>query len=265
MTTSSEGISLAHCAVGDGDRVFLHANGFCKEVWEPVVDELTGAGYLLVDQWGHGESPAPPTPFDWWDLARDLIRLLDALGSAGLEGVGHSLGGAVLAMADILQPGLFRRLVLVEPILVPPPYERTEDHPLVRGAERRRLSFPSLEEAAAAYRGRGPFVDWREEALQAYVTHGFREEGGAWMLRCLPEVEAEFYRSHSEHAAWERLGEIRCPVVLVVGGRSDSAPAAVADRLSARFAEGVLRTVPGGSHFLPMEQPSILADIIREG
>lgn len=40
--------------------VFSHANGFCKEVWNPVVAELRKLGnedeILLIDQRNHGDS-----------------------------------------------------------------------------------------------------------------------------------------------------------------------------------------------------------------
>ena len=179
-------------------------------------------------------------------------------------GVGHSSGGAALVMSELLAPGTWSRLVLVEPIIFPGPFERSEDHPLVAGALRRRASFRSRSETRAAYSGRGPFAGWTDEALDLYVDHGFRDAAdGSRVLACSPTTEAEYYRMAPAHGAWERLGEIACPVTMLVGEHSDSHPPEFASRLISRFSDGHLVTVRGSGHFLPMEKPAAVAEAVR--
>lgn len=259
---SRGGLTIGFEVVGDPQFVFIHANGFCKETWHPVIDELGAPGHVSIDQPGHGASEAPEPPFDWWDFGRNALDVLAATGADRLIGVGHSSGAATLAMAEILCPGTFDRLVLVEPIIPPPPYERVEQHPLITGALRRRTLFESPDDAIGSYRGRGPFELWEERALQAYVTHGFEAVDGGWRLLCSPEVEAEVYRSSAAHGAWERVSEIGCDVDLVAGEASDTHHAEFAQRQAERFEAARLHIVPGAGHFVPMEQPAALARII---
>ena len=243
--------------------VAAHATGYCKELWEPVIRRARRPWRVVApDQRGHGDSGTPPLPLDWWDLGRDLLAVVDQTALEDPVGLGHSSGAAALAMAELLRPGTFRALVLVEPIVFPPPYFRAEGNPMSAAALRRRASFPSPQAARATFRGRGAFRHWTEEVLALYATHGLGLHDGAWALKCTPEVEAEFYRGATAHGAWERLGEVACPVLLVGGADSDSHPAPFLDAIRRCFASARLEVVPGVGHFLPMDQPGAVAGLL---
>lgn len=259
------GLPIAYEASGAPDFLFVHANGFCKEVWWPVIEELGAPGFVSIDQPGHGGSGSPAFPFDWWDFGRHALAVIDAVGADRPVGVGHSSGATTLAMAEILRPGTFERLVLVEPIAPPPPYARVEDHPLISGALRRRATFGSSDDAYDAYRGRGPFARWDDRALRAYVDHGFATTTDGWTLRCAPEVEAEIYRGSGAHGAWDRFGEIACPVKVIAGEHSDTHHEEFARRQAKRFRYATLEVVPDATHFVPMERPDLVAAAIQAG
>ena len=82
------------------------------------------------------------------------------------------------------------------------------------------------------------------------------------MLKCAPEIEAEFYRGAAAHGAWARLHEVACPVVLVAGEASDSHPAPFMQEMRERFGGARLEVVPGAGHFLPMERPAAVAAVV---
>ncbi|MGH9053736.1 MAG: alpha/beta fold hydrolase [Acidimicrobiia bacterium] len=244
-----------------------HATGFCKDVWEPLVAELRRRGVgLPATAWdflAHGDSYLPDPPYDWWDFGRDALRVLSADGSKAV-GIGHSSGGASLAMAEILRPGTFAGLVLVEPIILPPPFRRSDDSPLAEGAERRKPSFPTLSEARANFASKEAFASWDPRSLDAYLTGGLAERDGAWWLKCPPWAEAEVYRTASAHGAWERLGEVGAPVLVVAGERSDSYGAAFGEAMTGRIPKARSEVVADTGHFLPMERPDRLAELVAE-
>lgn len=246
--------------------VAVHATGFCKEVWQPVVaDGLGDCDVVAIDQRGHGESDEPPVPFDWWDLGRDIVAVLDHLSLPTAVGVGHSSGAAALVMAEVLRPGTFVGLVLIEPIVFPGPPMRHEASPLAAGAEQRRSAFPSRDAARESYRGRGPFAHWDDRVLDAYVRGGLRERAdGGVELRCRPDFEAECYRSGTAHGAWDRLGEVRCPAVVVAGSESDPHHLTLAERQADALGDAAVVVVDGATHFLPMERPRITAEILAD-
>jgi len=226
-----DGLSIAaHVATGEPGLVYAHATGFCKELWEPVARLLPEAGAVAIDQRGHGDSGVADPPFDWWDLGRDVVTVVEEVGWERPIGVGHSSGAASLVMAELLRPGTFRALLLVEPIIFPPPYVRYEALPLAIAAERRRSSFSSRVSARDAYRGRGPFAQWGDETL---------------------------------HGAWDRMGEISCPAIVAGGEQSDSHPAEFIEEQAGLLGDGTAVIIEGATHFVPMERPEVIVELVQ--
>lgn len=244
--------------------LLVHATGFCKETWDPVTAHLADLSAIAIDQRGHGGSTVGEPPFDWWDLGHDVLAVVDAFAiTRPTIGVGHSSGGTALAMAEVLGPGTFDHLVLIEPITAPGPYGPADNHPLVTGARKRQSTFASLDEAEQRFRGRGPFARWTDGALSAYLQFGtVPDPDGGRRLACPPDIEAEFYRAATTHAAWERLPEITCPVTLVVGEDSDSHPPDFVERLADRFQNCSTTVIEEATHFVPMEKPTEVARLI---
>lgn len=249
---------------GDGAPgiLFVHATGFVKEVWAPVVGEIRAAGVdgpcVAMDQRGHGDSDTPEPPFHWAELGSDVVSLRSELDGTWV-GVGHSSGAAAIAMAEIDAPGAFEALLLIEPIVLPPPHERVEDHELVRMTLRRRFAFGDREAAIANFSQKQPFASWDPRVLDAYVDGGLRSDGNRLLLKCNPTVEAEFYRMGSQHDTWDRLGAIDVPVALLAGGASNTHSAEFMALLAERFREVTVTVVDGATHFVPMEQPQVVA------
>jgi pimeloyl-ACP methyl ester carboxylesterase len=237
-----------------------HATGFCKEVFRPVIDGIMGeadAGDILTfDHRAHGDSTVPDPPYDWWDLGHDVLTVLD--GANGVIGVGHSAGAASLLLAELLAPGTFSSMVLVEPIVFPGPYGRAE-HALVEAALKRKANFASPAAAFENFVDKPAFSGWDNAALTAYVEGGLRPDRDHWTLKCPPEAEAEFYRGSTAHAAWERLGEVASHITLIAGEHSDTHPGEFLERTAEQLGGGHVEVVPETSHFVLMEQPWLVA------
>jgi pimeloyl-ACP methyl ester carboxylesterase len=244
---------------------FMHATGFVKEIWAPVVTELRRRGVetpcVAADQRGHGDSDTPEPPFAWEALGRDVAAVRAELDGRWV-GVGHSSGGAAIAMAQVASPGLFEALLLIEPIVFPPPHLRLEDHPFATLALRRRYAFADRDAALANFAGKGPFARWDPRSLEAYVDGALREDEGRLLLKCEPAVEAEFYRTGNSHDTWEHLGSIAAPVTLMAGSESSSHPASFMRLLQGRFQDATVTVVDGATHFVPMERPDLVAGAI---
>ncbi len=263
MTEGVDGIHIATGAGGGGgpELLFVHATGFCKEVWEPVIDRIVPKSFswVTMDQRGHGDSDVGLAPNDWDFLAQDVIDVL--CDRVDVTAIGHSSGGGVIARAESFHPGLFRHLVLIEPIIFPPPFQRM-DGPMSEGTRRRRKAFPSRDDAFERFAS-GPFGTWAPEALAAYIDHGFRSSENGWELKCDPEVEADFYAEGLNHDTWERVETIDVPVTLVAGEDSNTHPKPYLDALASQFRDADVVVVPGTGHLVPMEDPGSIARIVQ--
>lgn len=210
----------------------------------------------------HGVSPKAEHPLDWWSFGRAAGKLSVGEPMPRL-GVGHSMGSAALIMAQIERPGLFERLILVEPIVFPGPYRRVSDENIMaRAARRRRRHFASPGEALDIFGEKEVFSRWTPEALAAYVEGGLLPDDDQWILACLPEDEAELYETAGAHGAFERLAEVEVPVLVIAGEHSSSHTPEYAAYLAERFPDGRSLVVDDTTHFVPMEKPGVLAEII---
>jgi len=237
---------------------FSHATSFCGGVWSPVRDRLGEVDTVAWDYPGHGSGPPMSLPIDWRQFGEAVLEVTEP----GGVGVGHSMGAAALAMAQLSDPGRFQALVLIEPIIFPGPHGRDEANAMSRVAVKRKRTFDSREEAMANFEGRSLFSGWDPDALQGYIDCGFIGDGEV-TLACAPEVEAEIYRGSNAHDTFERLGEIDVPVLLMIGERSDTISGEMARRQAGQFPRAGLEIVPGAGHFLPMERPQVVADRVR--
>ena len=251
------------------DLVFLHANGFNALTYRAILAPLAADRRILaIDQRGHGATTLAVDPAgraDWYDFRDDLVALLAALDLEGVVLAGHSMGGTSSLLAAAQAPERVRRLVLLDPVILPPDAAKAaaEGHAaLIEGARRRRAVFPDRAAALAAYRGRGAFATWPDVMVGDFVAGGFRDRpGGGVALACDPAWEASSYASHG-HDPWDAFRRSTCPIRVLraehqstcrVDGRIDELTAS--GRIS-------IETVPGTTHFLPMERSDVARDAL---
>lgn len=267
LIVSPDGTRIATYDLGGSgtDVLFVHATGFHAGVWTPLIASLDGIRPALLDVRGHGRSSIPASGMDWHGTAEDVLAAIDALGLDEPFGVGHSMGGASLLLAEIARPGTFAGLWLFEPIVFPPELAAGDprENPLSAGARRRRDRFESFDEAYANFASKRPFDALDPQALAAYVLGGFVDDGNGVTLRCRPEVEASTYEMGSQHDAWEHLGDLTCPVVVARGSDAVAGPATFAPRVAERITGAVLEDYPDLGHFGPLEDPSALAGAVH--
>lgn len=252
--------------------LLCHATGLCAKAYERLARELAAGFFVLAPDFrGHGETPAEEgTSFAWDELAADLLAVCDfardELGAPGpFSGFGHSMGGAVLLLAELARPGLLRSAYLYEPIVFPDELVGFDPVPLAESARRRRPTFPSKAEALARYASRPPFDRIEAGALADYVEAGFVETGeGEVRLRCDPEDEAATFEASGKLVIGQ-LGAV-APRVTIGGGLDEDGVG------PSSWAPAVAAALPGGSfeaydylgHFGPLEDPrQVAARVLR--
>ncbi|MDB5468794.1 MAG: alpha/beta hydrolase [Caulobacter sp.] len=258
------------------DLVFCHANGFNALTYRHLLGPVAEAGHrvLAIDMRGHGRSELEADSGDghssWVGYRDDLVGLLETLDVPPRVVAGHSMGGTSGLLAAGLRPELVRRLVLLDPVIMPEGLAESfgvdglKNSPLAIGARRRRNAFDSREAAYAAYLGRGAFKTWPPQMLADYLADGLVENGeGGFRLSCAPEWEAANFAAH-HHNPWAAFHGSACPIRILRAETGSTCN--VMDRLDELTATGriTVETIPGTSHFLPMEVPGLARAALLE-
>jgi pimeloyl-ACP methyl ester carboxylesterase len=263
---ASGGVDLAvYDFGGDGDPVLLvHANGFCAAVWAPVAARLSDHRCVAFDLRAHGRSRPHDGDLSWDRHGEDVLAVVDALELGGALGVGHSMGGAALLLAEQARPGTFASLWVWEPIVFPPVELPAEGNTLAAGALRRRASFPSEQAAYDNFAGKPPLDELAPLALAAYVHYGFQAApDGGIELRCIPQDESELYRQGPRHRAWEHLDEVSCAVTVLRSEPTGAGADLIAPMIAERIPRARLEDHPELGHFGPLADFDAVAASIR--
>jgi pimeloyl-ACP methyl ester carboxylesterase len=264
---------------GSGPQAhFLHGNGFCAGTYAPFVRLLVPHLHIIAsDARGHGGSDfAGIQPVRGWRVfAEDLRAVITATSSPPIVGMGHSLGAVATAIAAAAYPGLFRAILLVDPVFLMPgrlaiiggmrALGLGARLPRARAARRRRKTFRSKTEALKLFlSGRGIFKAWAPEFVEAYLECGLLEkDSDSAVLTCDPELEARIFES-IPLMVWRDVRRVRCPVLAIRGERSDVFLAEAADRLRRTAPDVEVVTIAGTGHFPTMETPGECAEAIRD-
>lgn len=249
------------------DLVFSHANGFNARTYRTILGPLASDFRILaLDQRGHGLTRLPTVlegRNSWDQVAEDLLAVILALDLGGVTLAGHSMGGTSSLMASARCPDRVKALVLFDPVIIPaelvaaaPPGGGAS--PLAQGALKRRAEFPTKAAVIEAYTGKGAFRNWSPTMLADYVEDGFRDTAeGTVTLACAPAWEASNFSSqgHDTGAAFD-LSLAPTHILKAETGSTCRIEA----REDALMATGryQIETVPGTTHFLPMERPDLV-------
>jgi len=87
--------------------------GTTLRMWERQLPLAQRFRLVRFDHRGHGESPAPPPPYEIADLAQDVLALMDGLGIQRAHYCGLSIGGMVGIWLGANAPQRIDRLVLM--------------------------------------------------------------------------------------------------------------------------------------------------------
>jgi non-heme chloroperoxidase len=121
--TTADGVELAYVDHGSGECVVLvHGSLADLSYWQQSRQlELLGAHYRVIAysrRYNHPNRNAPAGEHSPLVEARDLVGLLDALGTGPLHLVGHSYGAYAALVSALQHPARMRSLVLAEPPLL---------------------------------------------------------------------------------------------------------------------------------------------------
>ena len=140
------GVSLAYVDMGERSApavVLIHGYTDNARDWVPMLPYLSKHYRLiLVDIRGHGQSSKPECCYTRLDFAYDIKLLLDALGVAQADIVGHSLGSIIAQTFAEYWPERTAHVVLISSTGGSPPSATKQAPRFDFAAEIRKLKEP---------------------------------------------------------------------------------------------------------------------------
>jgi len=261
----------------DGDPVLLlHATGFHSRCWNQVVKDLPNCHIYAVDLRFHGASGSIGS-VDWHILAADIRTLIERLDLTRLVGVGHSIGGYLIARAAAHAPERFKHIVLIDPVIMSPErYARFQDLPADFGAKdhpvsRRKNRWQDANEMYERFVDREPFSTWQPAVLRDYCDYALLAAGEDQVRRlaCDPLNEAGIYLyQQGNEVILSELQSISTPVTLL---RAPPGKSSMADLSSSPTWPDLADALPNCqevylpemNHFIPMQDPPLVARYIQ--
>lgn len=249
------GWRYAYTDEGSGPPVLLlHGLLMDRSMWDTQIDELKDHYRLVaIDAPGHGESAGVALGIDFWRYADMVAAICDQLGIGAAYWCGQSMGGFTSIRAAMSLPERVKGLVLID----------TQAHE----EDRDKLAqYEAFLQVALA--------DGVSEDLASILvtllfsgTYAAKPESETWRKKLMSaDIEAEHAIVRAvfdRDDVHDRLGEIRCPAV-VIHGLEDIAIEPERGEELARVLGAPYVPIEGAGHASPVEEPEPVTAAIRE-
>ncbi len=234
--------------------IFLHGLGGTRTAWGPQLRGLADRFRCIAwDMPGYGAS-APLAKLTFPAITGSLIGLLDTLEVETADLVGLSFGGMHALHTAIDHPGRVRRLVLADTSPAfgldgtrPEAWMDTRLAPLDAGLTPAEFAGSVLDSICATELD--PVI--RDELVASFgriSPAGFRAA-----VECLPA-----------HDVRDRLGDIECPTLVIVGEADRETPVAYAELLADGLPRSTLEVIGGAGHLSPAEAPERFNELVGD-
>jgi pimeloyl-ACP methyl ester carboxylesterase len=260
------GARLRYIKVGSGPTiVLLHTLRTQLDLFERVIPELSKHRTVYaLDYPGHGYSDTPRARYDASFFVAAVEGFLEAHDLRDVTLAGVSIGGVIPLVIAARRNSRVARIVSINPY----------DYAKGRG-----LARSSLFGWMTTYASLVPLLGEIWMRLRSFpVTRSILRGGVARPSSISPALMRELHQvgnrprhyrafiallrnGKSWELAREQYGHIDVPVLLVYGDR-DWSQTAERERTRARIPNVVMKTIEGGGHFLPLDRPQELLDLL---
>jgi pimeloyl-ACP methyl ester carboxylesterase len=247
-------------AGGTPQVVFLHTGISDKRSWDEVLDLLSPEmDVVAYDRRGFGTTVYQPEAHD---QLVDLLAVLDSLELGQVVLIGNSRGGQIALDFALTHPDRVAALVLVAPAVSGAPAVDDVDIDPVEAAIWADLAAADAAGALDAL-NLGEIRLWLDgpHAPEGRVD-GDRRQLALDMNRIALRAASPGHEPAPPLEAWTRLGEVRCPTLVVVGDLDLRHIQERCRHLAAEIPGAQLEVMEAAAHLPGLEQPAAFADLL---
>ena len=253
MKISTNGIETHYTIEGEGPWLTMSHSLACNlSMWDGQAKLLSRRFRVLrYDTRGHGGSDAPAGPYTMDVLAEDARALFDALGIQRTHWVGLSMGGMIGQTFALKYPGFFQSMVLADTTSRRPPNAEQMWADRVRTA--REQGMKGVVEGTLARWFTEPYRNARKDVM-ARIARDIEQtpvEGFAGCCDAIAKIDV-----------LDRLHEIDCPTLVIVGEQDHGTPPEAARAIQAAIAGAELVIIASAAHLSNVEQAQAFDDAL---
>ena len=248
MKAKVNGVEINYVIEGEGPWVTMSHSLACNiSMWDGQAKLLASKFRVLrFDTRGHGQSSAPPGPYTLDDLAEDVKGLFDHLGIRETHWVGLSMGGMIGETFALKYPGVFRSMVLADTTSRRPPNADQMWGERVTIAQTQGME--ALVESTLARWFTEPYRKARPDVMKK-IGDDIRATPVPGFAGCCQAI--------AKIDLLDRLQEIRCPVLIMVGDQDHGTPPEMARAIHANLPGSELLVIEQAAHLSNVEQPEV--------
>ncbi|MGZ8263301.1 MAG: 3-oxoadipate enol-lactonase [Burkholderiales bacterium] len=253
MKIKMNGIETNYVIEGEGPWLTMsHSLASNLTMWDDQAKLLSSRFKVLrYDTRGHGGSSAPEGPYTMDELADDAKALFDALGIKETHWVGLSMGGMIGETFALKYPGVFKSMVLADTTARRPPNADQMWGERVKIAQEQGMQ-PLVESTLGRWFTQ-PFRESRMDVMERIGGH-IRSTPVAGFVGCCQAI--------SRIDVLDRLREIKCPALVIVGDQDHGTPPEMARAIQQNLPGSKLVVIPSAAHLSNVEQPKAFDDAI---
>ncbi len=249
MPTSAELYYFAHAAEDEKNNrlpvILIHGAGGNHLSWPPQIRRLAGETMYALDLPGHGQSEGTGRQ-SVEAYADDVNLFMQSLKIRSAVIVGISMGSAVALTLTLKYPKKVKALAL-----------------LGSGAKLRvaqtvleTAGNPNTFEAAVDTINTNCFSDSAQQNIIQLSKQS--------MLKIRPPVLLGDFLACNEFNVIDQLEKITIPTTIICGAEDQMTPSKFSESLHAGIAKSTLHILEHAGHMVMLEQPDVVADLLKQ-
>jgi 3-oxoadipate enol-lactonase len=240
-------IEVHYSVEGKGPWVtFAHSLGCDISMWDEQAAILANDFTVLrYDARGHGKTTATPGAYTLAQLGDDAFGLLSALGITRTHWIGISMGGMIGQTMALKHPGIFASMMLVDTTSRRPPNAAVMWGERIKTAQ--TLGMQGLLESTLSRWFTAPFREKNPAIIEKIAASvlGTSVDGFSGCCAAIAQIDT-----------LDRLHEIDCPALVMVGDQDHGTPPEMARQIHANLPNSEFILIKDAAHISNIEQPA---------
>ena len=242
--------------------VLIHGDMRTSRSFDEVAKKLSTDNHVLaMDLLGHGDSSWTEDGYRFADRSEDIRNFVTKTDLNEITAIAHSTGAVALSMNVANNPARFKRLVLMEPMMIVD--EKFQRMVSDRG-NRARTTWTDLAELKDLLGKHEVTSKWHPTVIDDVVEHEtFVNKDGRIDMKWSPATLSWSEREYDYLDLVPILEAISIPILFIVGGNRTGGFAKAFD-LETKMPNLQTVIISDTGHNMYMERPDAISEVVRK-